>query len=104
MHPIDWDVSEGQRVPISVSVDFETKSVRHSRTQGPIVRKQYYRIIRSTYEIIRGEQWERGPTTADLMLLTDAGSEPIGISLKHASKKRCRTSCGRFSSLMAIVL
>ena len=77
MHPIDWDVSEGQRVPISVSVDFETKSVRHSRTQGPIESKQYYRIIRSTYEIIRGEQWERGPTSADLMLLTDAGSEPI---------------------------
>ena len=41
------------------------------------MRKQYYRIIRSTYEIIRGEQWERGPTSADLMLLTDAGSEPI---------------------------
>ena len=77
MHPIDWDVSEGQRVPISVSVDFETKSVRHSRTQGPIESKQYYRIIRSTYETIRGEQWERGPTSVDLMLLTDAGSEPI---------------------------
>ncbi len=77
MHPIDWEMSNGPRVPISVMVDFETKSVRHSRTHGNIERKQYYRIIRSTYEIIRGALWERGPTNVNLLLLTTSGSEPI---------------------------
>ena len=77
IHPIDWDVSEGQRVPISVSVDFETTSVRNSPRHGPIERKQIYRIIRSTYETVRGEHWDRGPTSVDLLLLTNAGGEPI---------------------------
>ena len=77
MHPIDWDVTNGQRIPIRVSVDFETTSVRHSPRHGPIERKQTHRIIRSTYEMIRGEQWERGPTSVDLLLLTSAGGEPI---------------------------
>src|SRR5689334_17232699 len=38
LHPIDWDASEGRRVPISVQVDFETTAIRKS-AQGLIETK-----------------------------------------------------------------
>ena len=77
MYPIDWDTSDGNRVPVTVEVDFETKSVRRSRTHGMIETTQSFRIIRSTYDTIRGEGWEPGPTTVRLFELTDRGSDPI---------------------------
>jgi DNA sulfur modification protein DndD len=76
LHPIDWDVSEGNRVPISVQVDFEVTGLRRS-TKGLIENKRQYRIIRSTYETLDGVKWERSPSTIKLFHITDTGSSPI---------------------------
>ena len=77
MYPIDWDTSDGNRVPVTVEVDFETKILRRSRTRGIIETTQSFTIIRSTYDAIRGEGWDPGPTTVRLFELTDKGSVPI---------------------------
>ena len=77
MHPIDWDTSEGNRVPVTVEVDFETKAVRHSPTHGRIESTQSYRLIRSTYDVVREDGWQPGPTSVRLFELTERGSVPI---------------------------
>ena len=76
LHPIDWDVSEGSRVPISVQVDFNTTALRSS-SRGLIETKRQYRIVRSTYEILDGVNWDRSPSTVKLFHITSTGSEPI---------------------------
>ena len=76
LHPIDWDVSEGKRVAISVQVEFETTALRRS-PRGLIETKRQYRIIRSAYETLNGAQWDRAPSTVKLFHLTDTGSVPI---------------------------
>ena len=76
LHPIDWDASESTRVPISVSVDFETKSPPTRRGQRSVSSTRY-RIIRSTYEMVRDESWDVGPTNVHLFRLTETGSEEI---------------------------
>lgn len=76
LHPIDWDTSNGKRVPISVEVEFETTSVRRS-TRGLIETRRRYRIIRSTYETLEGAKWQRSPSTVSLLHLADTGSKPI---------------------------
>ena len=52
LHPIDWDASEGKRVPISVQVEFETIAIRRS-PKGLIETKHQYRIIRSAHETLK---------------------------------------------------
>ena len=74
MHPIDWDLTEGERIPVAVEVDFEVSSTRASRTEGLIETKKVYRIIRSTYDTLRGEIWDPGPTKLELFELTPTGS------------------------------
>jgi DNA sulfur modification protein DndD len=76
LHPIDWDASDGSRVPISVQVEFETTGLRRS-PKGLIENKRQYRIIRSTYETLNGARWDRSPSTVKLFRLTNTGSEPI---------------------------
>jgi DNA sulfur modification protein DndD len=76
LHPIDWETSEGSRVPISAQVEFETISIRRS-PKGMIETRRQYRIIRSAYENISGAKWERGPSTVKLFHLADTGSVPI---------------------------
>lgn len=76
LHPIDWDVSESRRVPISVTVDFETRSPSTRRGQRRVSIGRY-RIICSTYEMVRDEGWEPGPTKVQLFQLRDTGSEEI---------------------------
>lgn len=76
MHPINWDISNGTRVTISVEVDFETKGIRRSRTEGIIETVKKYRIIRSTYDTIDGVAWRPGPTNTKLFEITSAGSVP----------------------------
>lgn len=76
LHPIDWEVSDGEQIPISVQVDFElTKFRRGSR--GLIETKEQYRIIRSAYETLSGVEQSRTRSTVRLFELTDRGSEPI---------------------------
>ena len=77
LHPIDWNLAEGERVPVTVEVDFEVSSTRASRTEGLVETKKVYRIIRSTYDTLRGETWEPGPETLQLFELTPTGSLPV---------------------------
>ena len=76
LHPIDWDISKGKRVLISVEVEFETTSIRRS-SKGLIEKKRRYRIIRSAYETLEGIKWQRSSSTVSLLHLADTGSKPI---------------------------
>ena len=76
LHPIDWNVSDGKRVPISVEVEFETTTLRQSR-RGLIETRRQYRIVRSANETLNGARWERSPSTALLFHRTDTGDVPI---------------------------
>ena len=76
LHPIDWISSDGERVPISAQVDFETTEFRKS-SKGLIETKKQYRIVRSAYESIDGREHKRTPSTVKLFDLTDVGSEQI---------------------------
>ena len=76
LHPIDWEVSDGEQVPISVQVDFEITKFRRG-SKGLIETKEQYRIIRSAYETLSGVKQSRTRSTVRLFELTDRGSEPI---------------------------
>ncbi len=76
LHPIDWDISEGIRVPISVQIDFETTTLRRSQKGMTEIRRKY-RIIRTTFETLNGTEWEWSPSTVKLFHMSDTGSEPI---------------------------
>ncbi len=76
LHPIDWDEGEGARVPITVTVDFKTTSHRNS-SRGVIETVRSYRIVRSTFEELKGAEWKRSPTSVQLYALTDAGDSQI---------------------------
>jgi len=76
LHPIDWDVTDGKRVAISVQVEFETTALRRS-PKGLIETKRQFRIIRSALETLSGTKWDRTPSTVKLFHLTDTGSVPI---------------------------
>jgi DNA sulfur modification protein DndD len=49
LHPIDWDASDGKRVPITVTVEFEFTTYRRG-PDGPRETRRRYRIIRSAFE------------------------------------------------------
>ena len=77
LHPIDWNTDDGESVPISVTIDFEVESQRHSPRHGLITSTNRYRIITSTTERIRGADWERGRTEISLFELTERGGSLI---------------------------
>lgn len=77
LHPIDWDTSDGERVPISAQVDFEITNFRQSKTRGLITIEKQYRIIRSAYETLDDSGQNRISSSVRLFELTDRGSEPI---------------------------
>ena len=75
LHPIDWEVNEGKRVPITATVEFEMTTYR--RVSGKMRETRYrYRLVRSAFEDIDGET-ERAPSTVKLFALTDKGATPI---------------------------
>ena len=76
LHPIDWEASDGERVPISAQVDFEITKFRPS-SRGLIENKRQYRIIRSAYETVADSGQNRTQSIVKLFHLTDRGSEPI---------------------------
>lgn len=75
LHPIDWDVGrDGARVSISAEIVFETLSVHTSRQSGQIrTSSTQYRLTRNTQDIVRGQTWTPGQTTASLVKLTPTG-------------------------------
>ena len=86
LHPIDWFIEKGQRVPITVTVDFKVSKWRKS-TKGIIETRQQYRIVRSASEEITGSRWSRQPSTVKLFLLTDRGAEPIDSPEVHVNEE-----------------
>ena len=75
LHPIDWDASEGKRVPITATVEFELTTYR--RTLGEIREtRRRYRLVRSAFEEV-DSQSHRSASTVKLFALTETGSSPI---------------------------
>ncbi|MDW3206068.1 MAG: AAA family ATPase [Alphaproteobacteria bacterium] len=75
LHPIDWEESDGKRVPITATVEFEVTTVRRGPSGLHETRRQY-RIVRSTYEEIDSDA-RRSPSTVKLFALNDTGASPI---------------------------
>ena len=75
LHPIDWHVSDGKRVPITATVEFELTS--HSRMLGKTreIRRRY-RLVRSAFEEVDSEA-HRSASTVRLFALNDTGASPI---------------------------
>ncbi|MCG9132782.1 AAA family ATPase [Candidatus Poribacteria bacterium] len=69
LFPIDWDVPDGQAIPISVQVDFETPPSKSNRNKT-----SRYRLIRSVEETTDGRKQN---SKIELFELTETGAVPI---------------------------
>ena len=76
LHPIDWDASEGKRVPITATVEFELTTYRRTLGEMRETRRRY-RLVRSAFEEV-DSQSRRSASTVKLFALTEIGSSPIG--------------------------
>jgi len=75
LHPIDWDGSEGKRVPITATVEFELTT--HRRTAGEMREtRRRFRLVRSAFEDV-DSQSRRSSSTVKLFALNDTGATPI---------------------------
>ena len=75
LHPIDWETSEGERVPITATVEFELTT--HRRTSGEIREtRRRFRLVRSVFED-EDSQARRSASTVKLFALNDSGASPI---------------------------
>ena len=77
LHPIDWDLSQGERVPITVEIDFETTNAHRTRSGELRKSSTEYRLVRSTSDTLSGEKWSPGPTTSKLFEVTPQGDRLI---------------------------
>ena len=75
LHPIDWDASEGKRVPVTATVEFELTTYRHSSGEMRETRRRY-RLVRSAFEDV-DSQARRSTSTVRLFALNDTGASPI---------------------------
>ena len=75
LHPIDWDVSEGKEVPITVTVEFESTTYRGVSGNVREARCRYL-LVRSAFEEAGG-QVRRSASNVDLYELSDVGACPI---------------------------
>ena len=75
LHPIDWNESEGKRVPITATVEFEVTKYR--QTSGSMREsRRRYRIVRSIFEDV-DKQTRRSASTVKLFALNETGASPI---------------------------
>ena len=72
MHPIDWQKNEGESVEIIVSLDFELTTFGKT---GKSCKK--YRLVRTAFEKVNNENWERTNSAIKLFRLKETGAEPI---------------------------
>ena len=86
LSPIDWESSNGQRIPISVQIEFEVDDIRQTRTGRHVTDKKRYLIIRSAHETLDGTRHHRRDSTAKLFELTDAGGKPIDPPESHINE------------------
>ena len=75
LHPIDWDMSEGKRVPITATVEFELSTYRKIAGERREERQRFC-LVRSTSEDV-DSQSKRSPSTVKLFQLNDTGSSPM---------------------------
>ena len=76
LHPIDWESSSSQRVPITASVEFEITRYRRAPAGVRETRHQY-RLVRSAFEEVDGKTSRRSPSTVKLFFLNNTGANPI---------------------------
>ncbi|WP_337996929.1 AAA family ATPase [Oleispirillum naphthae] len=76
LHPIDWNIAQGKRVPVTVSVEFEVAKY-HKAASGLKETRHRRRLIRSAFEEIDGSSWRRSPSTVKLFALADHGTAPL---------------------------
>ncbi len=75
LHPIDWDVSNGKRVPITATVEFELTT--HRQVGGELREtRRRYRIVRSAFEDV-DSQTPRSASTVKLFALKNTGASSI---------------------------
>ena len=77
LHPIDWDLTQGNRVDVSVEIEFERTVLHQTRSGETHPLTEQYRLIRTTTDTVSGDSWQPGVTNALLFLLTPRGDEPI---------------------------
>ena len=75
LHPIDWETSDGKRVPVTATVDFEVTSYQR-RSGGLRERRRRYRLVRSAFEDVDSKA-RRSDSTVKLFELDDTGANPI---------------------------
>ena len=75
LHPIDWEVGDGKRVPIIATVEFELTTHRRVGGQMRETRRRF-RLVRSAFEDIDSEA-RRSASTVKLFALNDTGASPI---------------------------
>ena len=76
LHPVDWKETNGEKVPISVEVEFEAKKIRKSK-RGLIESLHVYRITRTALEVVEGDNWQRISSNVSLYERTDKGDKMI---------------------------
>lgn len=86
LSPIDWDPANGQRIQISVQIEFEVDDIRQTRAGRQVTDKKRYLIIRSAHETLDGTSHNRRDSTAKLFELTDAGGKPIDPPESHINE------------------
>lgn len=86
LSPIDWNPSNGQRIPISVQIEFEADDSQQTRTGKLVTNKKRYLIIRSTYETLDGTSYHRQDSTVKLFELREIGSESIDPPESHINE------------------
>ena len=74
LHPIDWDASDGKRVPITAMVEFELTTHRRVGGESRETRRRY-RLVRSAFEDV--DTQARSASTVKLFALNDTGASPI---------------------------
>jgi len=75
LHPIDWDATEGKRVPITATVEFEQTT--HRQVAGDVREtRRRYRLVRSAFEDV-DSQARRSASMVKLFALNDTGATPI---------------------------
>ena len=77
LSPFEWDPSNGQRVPVSVQIEFEIVDFQETRTGKQVPDKKRYLINRSAYETLDGKSHHRPASTVKLSELTNTGAKSI---------------------------
>jgi DNA sulfur modification protein DndD len=75
LHPIDWSISEGKRVSITATVDFELTTYRQISGALRETRRRY-RLVRSSFEDVDSEA-RRSASSVKLYALNDTGAISI---------------------------